>query len=103
MTDPGVNYAIRFPDSFDDDEWEVAQKGYFDGLVVEHSGRIYQPVFYDKIRLGQAISEALRSPRACFTEGNLVVIETVDRGHIESSIRWLAGYGFRSLTPRSSL
>jgi hypothetical protein len=81
--------TVRWPDDFDDYAWEVESKGWFDGVTVEWNGASIRPVFYDPVRLSQAISDELAGG-LFFRESNLVVIENVTRDHMDAAIAALS-------------
>ncbi|WP_333663670.1 hypothetical protein [Acinetobacter sp.] len=75
------NYSIKFPDDFNEYEWEIESKGCLE-IDIEIYGNIYNFNFYDPIRLNQKIQDDLYSNPYSFYE-NLVVISSVNVENIE--------------------
>jgi hypothetical protein len=93
---------VVFPDWFDEYEWETIAKGYFIGVTLEVGTARYKPVFYDPARLAQEVEEEVGSSNGYFVEPNMVVVEVVDRSHIQKAANSLAAHGFEGLTQFSS-
>ncbi len=87
-----IDYKLSFPDDFDDYEWELESKGWFNGAVVVCQESNYRLSFYDPVRLAQEIEDELSST-AVFMEENLVVINSVDRAHMEKAVKYLMESG----------
>jgi hypothetical protein len=87
-----VEYELILPPDFDDYAWEVESKGWFSGAVVKFSGKKYSLNFYDSSRLSQEIADEL-SAHPMFVEDNLVVLESIDRSHMEKAVESLARSG----------
>lgn len=86
------NIRLEFPPGFEDYEWEVESKGWLQGVVAVVDGRRYPLTFYDQTRLSQDIEEELmRGPG--FFEPNVIVVRSVTRGHIESSVAAIVATG----------
>ncbi|MES2822757.1 MAG: hypothetical protein V4732_04075 [Pseudomonadota bacterium] len=84
-----LNYKLVLPDDFDDYEWEVKSKGWFNGVAVIFQNKKYILNFYDPIRLSQEIGDEL-SDSDVFFEDNLIVVHSVDRSQIEKAVDFLA-------------
>ncbi|MDZ4150890.1 hypothetical protein [Methylicorpusculum sp.] len=84
-----VDYQLIFPDDFDDYSWEVESKGWFNGAIAIFEGVHYSVVFYDPIRLAQEIEDELKETPAFF-ENNLIVVNVVNRRHMEKAIEVIA-------------
>ena len=80
-----MKYKIHFPETFDEYEWEIEAKGYFEGIVLKVENRSYKLNFYDEVRLAQDISEEL-AKGSIFTYNNLVVIKDVNTSLITTAI-----------------
>ena len=87
-----ISTNLRLPSDFDDYAWEVEAKGWFDGAVAEFNGIQYEIVFYDPSRLAQDIDKDLEDG-GIFYEKNLIVINLVDRHHMEKAVKHLAKTG----------
>lgn len=87
-----TDYELSLPDDFDDYEWELESKGWFDQAVMICDGNKYKLSFYDPVRLAQDIEYELSSVGAFFEE-NVVVIRTVDRASMEKAVEYLASSG----------
>ena len=90
------NVRISYPDYFDSSEGELVAKGYFGPLLVRVGNRRFLLTFFDPTRLSQEITYGLNSPNASFIEKNIVVVETVDRAHIDGALRNLTDQAFDS-------
>ncbi|TQV84817.1 hypothetical protein FKG94_04695 [Exilibacterium tricleocarpae] len=86
-----INYQLKLPDDFEEYAWEVESKGWFQALA-EFDGVRYQITFYDQARLTQDIDDELED-EPIFFESNLLVLESVDRSHMEKAIEYLANSG----------
>lgn len=97
------NVSIEFPPGFDDYEWEVESKGWLQGVVATIDGRRYPLTFYERTRLSQDVEEELaRGPG--FFEPNLIVVRSVTREHIESSVAAIVATGrHKALVPEPPL
>jgi len=90
------NVSLEFPPAFEDYEWEVEAKGWLQGVVAVVDGRRYPLTFYDRTRLSQDIEEEL-SHGPGFFEPNVIVVRSVTRGHIESSVAAIVATGRHKL------
>lgn len=61
-------------------------------LPVKSGGRTYSVTFFDPVRLGQEIGDAL-SQNAYFAELNLVVVDTIERATIDAALQSIANRG----------
>jgi hypothetical protein len=95
-------YRIEFPDYFDSYIGELEAKGYFADLVIHAAGRRYRPTFYDPIRLGQEVKDALSAGAVCFSEANLVIVDKISRDALEAAVAQLSGQDFVTLVPDPS-
>ena len=91
-------YVARFPEYFDHAESEIVAKGYFADLVVEVGTRSFRPVFYDPHRFLQECLDELAAGARCVREPNLILVETVDRRHLEAALDKLAQHDFLGFT-----
>ena len=94
-------YSIDFPSYFDDDEVDIIEKGVFQGVIIRSDGRTYAPVFYSPLRLQQTIAIELAERPGYFVEPHLLVIQIVNRAHIEVAVKELASRKFWDLNPVS--
>ena len=78
-------FEIEFPEGFDETEWLIESKGWFDGVVVRQAGRSYRITFYDAVRLAQDVADGL-TRKSYFFERNLVVVEKVSVASIKAAI-----------------
>lgn len=83
-----INYQLKLPDDFEDYAWEVESKGWFQATA-EFDDVRYQITFYAQARLIQDIDDGLED-EPIFFESNLLVLESVDRSHMEKAIEYLA-------------
>jgi hypothetical protein len=83
---------VEFPEGFEDCAWEVEAKGWLQGVVAIIDGRRYALTFYDPTRLSQDIEEELRRGVEFF-EPNLVVVRSITRAQIESSVAAIVATG----------
>ena len=83
------DFSFVLPADFADREWEVEAKGWFPGAVMIVSGKYYQLIFYDPVRLGQEIASQLERG-SIFFEPNLVVVKSVTGPNMEQAARQLA-------------
>jgi hypothetical protein len=94
-----TEHRVEFPEGFEGYAWEVEAKGWFQGAVAIIDGRRYLLTFYDPTRLSQDIKEEL-SQGAGFFEPNLIVVRSVTRAQIESSVAAIVATGrHNALTP----
>jgi hypothetical protein len=70
-----AGYSLIFPEDFDEYEWEVTSKGWFDNARLNFSRKEYRLIFYDPVRLGQTIEDELQRGEAFF-EPNLIVVRS---------------------------
>jgi hypothetical protein len=84
-----VDYQLVIPDDFDDYSWEVESKGWFNGAMAIFEGVHYRVVFYDPIRLAQEIEDELKE-NSVFFESNRLVVNAVNRKHMEKAIEVMA-------------
>ena len=71
-----VSYELSLPEDFDDYEWEVESKGWFNGAVLTYQHKQYKLNFYDPTRLAQEIADEL-SDHNVFLEDNMLVLRKV--------------------------
>lgn len=89
--------AIDLPEDIDEGTWK--EKGRVGGVRLEHEGRRYSLTFYDTIRLQQDAQSDVKLD-GYFLEPNIVVVESIDRSHIEAAIQALVDKGgHRMLLP----
>jgi hypothetical protein len=94
-----TEHRLEFPEGFEDYAWEVEAKGWLHGAVAIIDGRRYLLTFYDPIRLSQDIEDEL-SRGAAFFEPNLIVVRSVTRAELESSVAAIVATGrHNALTP----
>ena len=90
---------LEFPPGFEDYEWEVEAKGWLQGVVAVVDGRRYPLTFYDQTRLSQDVEEEIKRGPGFF-EPNVIVVRSVTREHIESSVAEIVTSGrHKSLAP----
>lgn len=92
-----MEYVTEYPDDFDDMEYEVSTKGWFGQVVVRTPDAVYRPVFYDLARFTQEARDSLASGSGFHAERNLVVVEVVNRVHMNQALEALALRGFVDL------
>lgn len=83
-----MTYKVILPSDFDEYGKEVEAKGWFPGASVEFDGLVIDLLFYDPTRLRQEMEQALSTNRVFF-ERNIVVVPTVSRESIETSVKFL--------------
>lgn len=76
---------LILPPDFDDYEWEVESKGYFEEAAVMIGGRALPVTFYEPTRLAQDIAEELDAGRV-FSALRLIVVESVTRDAMQASV-----------------
>lgn len=86
--------AIGLPDDIDDGTWK--EKGRVGGVRLEHEGRHYVLTFYDSVRLQQDAQSDIEL-NGYFLEPNAVVVESIDRHHIEAAIHALIDKGWQRM------
>jgi hypothetical protein len=89
---PQDSYTLRWPEQFDEIEWLIESKGYFEGLEIRISGQILRPTFYDPVRLSQDIASALANERA-FTLPFLIVVPDLSVKSMKETVARLAKSG----------
>lgn len=83
---------LEFPPGFDEYEWEVESKGWFQGVVAVIDGRRYELTFYERTRLLQDIEEELaRGPE--FFEANMIVVRSLTRAQMEAAVASIVAAG----------
>lgn len=87
-----TNYKLSFPEGFNDYEWELESKGWFNGALITCQGGNYRLNFFDPVRLIQEIEDELSSA-SLFIEENLVVVRSVNRDHMEKAVEYLMKSG----------
>jgi hypothetical protein len=86
------NFSFDLPEDFADYAWEVEAKGWFPGARLTVSGKKYQLIFYEPVRLAQTIEGELEE-RGVFFEPNLVIVQSVTRPHMERAAAFLVESG----------
>lgn len=94
-----IEYAVEFPDYFDEYADEIKAKGYFADLVVSFGGRRLRPTFYDRFRFDQECDDAFAGGEPFFTAPLLIVLPEVTRERITAAIDDLAAGDFAGLVP----
>ncbi len=93
-------HRVEFPEGFESYAWEVEVKGWLQGVVAIIDGRRYPLTFYDPTRLSQDVKDEV-SRGVAFFEPNLIVVRSVTREQIESSVAEIVASGrYKALTPR---
>jgi hypothetical protein len=87
-----ASLQLILPADFDDYEWEVTAKGWYDQAHVIVAGQCSRLKFYDPVRLGQEIESEFELGRV-FYEQNLVVIQSVTRAHMQRAVESLSEFG----------
>jgi hypothetical protein len=54
---PMSSFSFDLPEDFADYTWEVEAKGWFAGARLTISGKEYQLIFYEPVRLAQTIEK----------------------------------------------
>jgi hypothetical protein len=97
-----MDYEVHYPDYFDGYEYAIVAKGYFADIVVSTTRAVYRPVFFDMARFQQEVADSIASPAGYHVESNVVLVEKVDRAHIDEALSAMAVNGFAELSPSES-
>ena len=87
-----TSYELNLPSDFNDYEWEVESKGWFDNVHLSFSGKQYKLCFYDPARLNQETEDEIDSS-SYFFEQNLIVIRPVNAKNMRIAIEGLINSG----------
>lgn len=82
------------------DDFETEMKGYRNDVIVQApDGSLYEVFFYDPVRLRQDLGEGIY-----LSAPGLIVLNTVNRGSMESAVNdlWNRGF-FKYFIPKQSL
>jgi hypothetical protein len=52
-----MDYELRYPGNFDDEEYDISSKGWFDQFFIETPARTFRPTFF-RDRSGELILRA---------------------------------------------
>jgi hypothetical protein len=86
------SFSFDLPRGFVDDEMLWKAKGYFPGARLTVSGKQYDLMFYDPVRLRQDIESELDHAGLLF-EPNPVIIQSVTRANMERGAALLVETG----------
>lgn len=92
-------FAVHYPDFYEGSEGDVSDMGVLDGLWIESDGKRYEVSVFTPLRLSQEVLADLRFPRPCYVQKNLIVVQAVDRAHIDAAVLELAKYEFADICP----
>jgi len=96
-----TKFSLHLPQDFDDHEWEVESKGWYQGAYLMIEKKMYKLIFYDPARLAQDIAYDIKN-NCIFFEKNLVVISIVNKKNMEMAVKFLMDTKqINMLTPES--
>lgn len=89
-------YTLEFPDWYDQEAAVIEAKGWFGEAMLRASGKSFQLVFYDPVRLSQEIADDVGRGQFFF-EKNLVVVGALTRAKMEQAVAALVANGSLSM------
>jgi hypothetical protein len=91
-------FKIIFPPEFLEDklvQFETQEKGYLYNVIIETETNKYNICFYDEVRLAQSKENGHNTNY--FFEPNLIVLDSVNKENITSSVLDIMEKGYESL------
>ena len=83
-----TSYELNLPSDFNDYEWEVESKGWFENVHLSFSDKQYKLNFYNPDRLNQETEGEIDSS-SYFFEQNLIVIRPVNTQNMRIAVEGL--------------